>query len=237
MKILIKMNKILLLLAFLSFIACKDNVNSPAGDSQISNTTGANNIGTTSNTSMNNGTSANSSETTTEIVVDENSSEIKTTRMNKVSKGNVITGAKYADRTGIESSFDGLRGKTVIIDLWATWCTPCIDAMPAFDKIANDLSANKDLAFLKLSVDEDKSGWVNYVNEKQHGKNSYWIGRDESNPLFWLTYKNIDYEGKQLVLESLPRYVIVGPDGAVINSEAPSPLTGKLLGAINSLNI
>jgi len=237
MKFLIKMNKILLLLALLSLIACKDNVNSPARDSQINNASRASNIGTASNPSANNGASANSPETTTEIVVDENSTEIKTTRMNKVTKGNVITNAKYADRAGIETAFDGLRGKTVVIDLWATWCTPCIDAMPAFDKITKDLSTNKDLAFLKLSVDEDKNGWVEYVNEKQHGPNSYWIGRDENNPLFWLTYKNINYEGKEMVLESLPRYVIVGPDGEVINNDAPSPLTGKLLGAINSLSI
>ena len=219
------MNKYILILVMIVFASCKENTQTPA------NTAASPNQATTTNPAP------VTTGTTTEIVVDEKASSDKEQKMNKVSEGSKISGAKYFDRSGNEFSFDDYKGKTVILDMWATWCTPCIDAMPDFDKLTRDFAANDKIAFVKVSVDEDRKGWEDYVKQKQHAENSYWVGRDESNPLFWLCYKNIAYEGKEMVLESLPRYVIIGPDGTVIDKEAPSPQTKDLLATINSLNI
>jgi len=218
------MNKYILILMILIVASCKNDTEAPA-----SNALNPNQATTT--------TTPATPETTTEIVVDERESADKAQKMNSVSEGKKLTNAKYYDRNGNELSFDNYKGKTVILDMWATWCTPCIDAMPDFDKLARDFASNDKLAFVKISVDEDRKGWESYVKQKQHGENSIWVGRDELNPLFWLCYKNIAYEGKEMVLESLPRYVIIGPDGTVIDKEAPSPQTNDLLASINSLKL
>jgi len=232
------MNKLLLLFVSLCFVAC-GNTSETGGDSAIirGNTNSVNQNNAQTNTQAGTRSTVTVPDITTELVLKDGSSAIKTERMNKVKAGKKLTSAKYTDQSGIDRLFEGMRGKTVILDLWATWCTPCIDAMPSFDKLAEDLSSNKDLVFMKLSVDEDKKGWESYVREKKHDQNSTWIGRDEDNPLFWLTYKNINYEGQDAVLESLPRYVIIGPDGTVLDNDAPSPVGGKLLATINSLSI
>src|SRR5438445_7976152 len=49
-----------------------------------------------------------------------------------------------------------LRGKLVVLNFWATWCGSCKEELPMLVKIAQ-ASANPDLLFIALSVDEAKT--------------------------------------------------------------------------------
>jgi thiol-disulfide isomerase/thioredoxin len=46
------------------------------------------------------------------------------------------------------------RGSVVLLDVWATWCEPCRDSLPSFEKLARDYSG-RGLKVYALSVDED----------------------------------------------------------------------------------
>jgi thiol-disulfide isomerase/thioredoxin len=50
---------------------------------------------------------------------------------------------------------DDLAGKVVLVNAWATWCTPCVLEMPAFQRIYDDY---KDQGFLVLGVSKDRGG-------------------------------------------------------------------------------
>jgi|GEM_PF-851861 len=45
--------------------------------------------------------------------------------------------------------------KLIVLNIWATWCKPCIEEMPALNRLKNHFSDNKDIIFLSLSTDED----------------------------------------------------------------------------------
>ena len=47
------------------------------------------------------------------------------------------------------------RGKTVIIDFWATWCPPCIFQIPELNKLANAHREKGDVVVIGVSVDVD----------------------------------------------------------------------------------
>ena len=73
----------------------------------------------------------------------------------------VAIAASKADLTA--RSLDGqkvhlkdLRGKMVVLNFWATWCGPCKEEMPILIKAAQ-ASANPDLVFLAVSVDDAKT--------------------------------------------------------------------------------
>ncbi|MEM6703337.1 MAG: TlpA disulfide reductase family protein [Acidobacteriota bacterium] len=50
---------------------------------------------------------------------------------------------------------DGLRGKVVLINLWATWCGPCLLELPLIDRLARELEGRDDVAVLTLNADRN----------------------------------------------------------------------------------
>ncbi len=55
-----------------------------------------------------------------------------------------------------------LRGKVVVVDFWATWCKPCKESFPAYQKLSGE---KPDVAFVGVSIDEDPNGIPQFVEE------------------------------------------------------------------------
>ncbi len=60
------------------------------------------------------------------------------------------------DAHGLERSLKGLRGKTVVLHLWATWCKECIKEFPGFDALYRTYK-NRKVEFVFVSVDLNSS--------------------------------------------------------------------------------
>jgi len=60
------------------------------------------------------------------------------------------------DLNGNKVSLSSLRGKVVFLNLWATWCEPCREEMPAMEDLYNEFKGNKD--FVMLAVSQDRLG-------------------------------------------------------------------------------
>jgi thiol-disulfide isomerase/thioredoxin len=101
-----------------------------------------------------------------------------------------VPGLAFKDGAGHDRTLDDWRGRTVLLNLWATWCVPCRKEMPALDALQADLGGPqfdvvavnidtrnpaKPLAFLKevgithLAYYSDPSATV-YENLKTAGK-------------------------------------------------------------------
>jgi len=78
-------------------------------------------------------------------------------------------------KEGETGKFSDLAGKIVVLDVWATWCAPCIRALPELNSLAAKLSGESDVVFVALSVDHDKVVWKKMVDES--GWNNFKHGR------------------------------------------------------------
>jgi len=56
------------------------------------------------------------------------------------------------------------RGRVVLLNFWATWCTPCVAEMPSLLQLHRD---NPDLAIIAVSVDEDADAYKRFL-ERRH---------------------------------------------------------------------
>ena len=68
------------------------------------------------------------------------------------------------DLSNNEVNLAGLRGKTVLLDFWATWCGPCRAEMPVIQKIHEE---NKDLVVLGINEGEDPDTVAQFVAEQR----------------------------------------------------------------------
>jgi len=61
----------------------------------------------------------------------------------------------FADKDGKPVSLADFAGKVVLLNIWATWCVPCREEMPALDKLETKLGGND---FQVVAVNIDKGG-------------------------------------------------------------------------------
>jgi thiol-disulfide isomerase/thioredoxin len=60
----------------------------------------------------------------------------------------------FTDADGKPASIADFKGKPVVVNLWATWCQPCVKEMPSLDRLQSQLGGNLAVA----AVSEDRGG-------------------------------------------------------------------------------
>ena len=73
----------------------------------------------------------------------------------------VGTGFRMVDLAGNTVNFESLKGKVIFMNIWATWCPPCLAEMPNIHSLYRKVDPDK-IAFVMLSVDE---GGIKKVNK------------------------------------------------------------------------
>jgi thiol-disulfide isomerase/thioredoxin len=66
---------------------------------------------------------------------------------------------------GEKVEMEELRGKVIFLNIWATWCPPCVAEMPGINKLYKDVEKDK-VVFIMLSVDQDFQKAIDFHNRK-----------------------------------------------------------------------
>jgi thiol-disulfide isomerase/thioredoxin len=109
------------------------------------------------------------------------------------------------------------KGKVLFIDFWASWCSACRQEMPSEARLVN-LYKGKKVAFLYISTDNDINNWTKASTEEElNNHNSFLLLNADKAP-FVEKYK----------INTAPRYLLIGKNGEIIDSDAPRPSEPKL---------
>ena len=160
------------------------------------------------------------------------SDKIKINKMKSVQNGMSAPNGSLVDLNNGLVSLDDFRGKLLVIDFWASWCSPCLKETPIFMQSANKYS-NENVNFITVSIDESATSWKEFVNENNWIGNNYWLGKKEENPLFSFMYSEVEVDSSKLVLVGIPKYVFISAEGKILNNNAPHPNSKKFEEELN----
>ena len=125
---------------------------------------------------------------------------------------NLQTAAPFSfiDAAGRLTSTEGLKGKVVFINFWASWCPPCRAEMPDLQDLYLKLKDDKRFVFLFINEDEDPSKATSYLEKNRLMIPLLFVSGDVPNELFKGTLPTtvvLDKEGKIVLMhEGMARY-------------------------------
>jgi thiol-disulfide isomerase/thioredoxin len=94
-----------------------------------------------------------------------------------------------------------LKGKVVILDVWATWCGPCRAQHPLYEQVKQRFAGSRDVVFLSINSDEDRAAVRPFLDEVK------WAG-----PVYFE-----DGLARALKINGIPATIIIGRDGQVFS--------------------
>ena len=86
------------------------------------------------------------------------------TKLKEEIKNDPAPDFKLLDMEGNEVKLSDFKGKTVILDFWATWCGPCLQSFPVMQKAVEKYSENPDVKFLFINT------WERVEEKKQNAE-------------------------------------------------------------------
>lgn len=108
---------------------------------------------------------------------------------------------RFVDMEGNLVDLEAYRGKTVFINLWATWCPPCRAEMPHISEMYKKVKDTPELEFLMIALDKDFEKSKKYIDDKGF-----------TFPVVHAAYGL----NESLQSEAIPTTLVVNPDGDII---------------------
>lgn len=142
----------------------------------------------------------------------------------KIMAGRIAPGFTVTDQEGKKIILDDFKGSYLYLTVWATWCVPCKSQLPYLDLLQKEYYG-RNIKFVTIAIDDstNQTKWQNFLVENPHaGIHTF---ADATNGF------NKDY-----MIISVPRFILIGPDGKIVNSNAPRP-SGQIRQLFETLEI
>lgn len=142
--------------------------------------------------------------------------EEKYSNLKKISKGAISPSFELYDLNDDLVTLESLRGKLVYIDIWATYCIPCVKEIPALNKLEKEFK-NKEIYFVSICLKDTKEQFERFVKEKKMGGIQL-FAPDENINFF-----------KNYLVRGIPRFILVDKEGYIIDAHTYRPSDPKLV--------
>ena len=113
------------------------------------------------------------------------------------------------------------EGKTIVIDVWASWCSDCVKGMPKLKELQEK---NPEVTFLFISMDKSYESWLKGI-EKYEVRGEHYLTADGMKGVF----------GKSIDLDWIPRYMVVYKKGKIALYKVIEADDEKLIKTLESL--
>jgi thiol-disulfide isomerase/thioredoxin len=140
----------------------------------------------------------------------------------------------YEDFKGGTKSLKDFRGNFVYIDVWATWCKPCLAQIPYLKRLEKEFEG-KNISFVSISTDNHRRSqgdwekarnkWRNMVKAKDMSGVQLWAGKDQ------------ERFSTEYMANTIPRFILIDPEGKMVNHNEMRPSNPNISDYLTSLGV
>ena len=123
-------------------------------------------------------------------------------RIRHVTAGGTLADATGKRFDGTEETLAAYAGKVVLIDFWATWCAPCIAALPKLRKLHAELPPDR-FTMLAINADADLETVVDFQKDEPMPWSNWHVGDKSKLGIAW-------------GVRAYPTYILVDEQGVVL---------------------
>lgn len=121
-------------------------------------------------------------------------------------------GFTLKDIDGNKVSLSDFQGKVVYLDIWASWCAPCLGEMNKAKKIKEHFKGREDIVFLYISIDKDETRWKDMVKKKEI-KGVHLISKEGEEEAILQKYN----------VPAIPKFALIDKNGNLADGNAKWP--------------
>lgn len=137
---------------------------------------------------------------------------------NSLAAGSLAKDFEMHDRDGNLVKFSDLRGKLVYMDIWATWCGPCVEEIPHMEKLYQQYKDNPRVLFVSVSVDSKVDAWKKKLDEDKPEWPQYIVDGALKDKLY-----------NEYMVVGIPRFMMFDQDGRIITINAMRPSNSNIV--------
>lgn len=124
------------------------------------------------------------------------------------------------DSSGNTMELSSLKGKIIYIDVWATWCIPCIKELPYLESLKEKIKNDSDIVFLSLSIDSNETDWLDFLKK---------------NHLTGLHYNTDFSKLAPYFVSEIPRTIIIDKNFKIYAMRGPMPSNSETLNILEKM--
>lgn len=120
-----------------------------------------------------------------------------------------------------QSILDANKGKTIVIDIWASWCGDCLKGMPKVKALQKEFKA--DVAYVFLSLDRGEDAWKRGIKKYDVKGHHYYMPNGKK--CDFADFVNISW---------IPRYMVINKAGEIVVFDVIEADDDKLIEALKN---
>jgi thiol-disulfide isomerase/thioredoxin len=124
----------------------------------------------------------------------------------KFSKGAHAPNFRLSSTDGAHFELADFKNKVILIDVWASWCGPCISSFPKWNSMVEKHSADDRIEFLSVSIDEDQSKWIGALGKRDLKGLALYAGAEGFKSPFATDYQ----------ISMIPHYISIDGEGNIL---------------------
>jgi thiol-disulfide isomerase/thioredoxin len=126
----------------------------------------------------------------------------------KIASDAIFSKMGVAGKELLNSIIEENKGKVLFIDLWATWCKPCIEGMKTAKEIMPQYE-NDDIEFIFLCIRSTEENWQAALSKIEIGGKHYFCTNEQSRDI-----------SIALGVEAIPYYFIINKEGYIVQEKS-----------------